>query len=82
MGKIELKEGHLEILSRISRSITPLYAIDFVRLDFSSSALTNLFKWGLVKTLDDALETLGPYQLTNMGTVYLEKILRYANKEL
>jgi len=82
MVEIKLKEGHLEILSRLKRSKNPLYAGDFIYLQFPASTLTDLFKWGLVGVKKNELDTIGPYQLTNMGVAYLEKILRYANKEL
>jgi len=80
--KVELKEGHLEILSRLSRSNNPLRAADFIYLQFPASCVSDLFKWGLVSVRKDELETIGPYKLTNMGVAYLKQILEYANNEL
>lgn len=82
MADIQLKEGHLEILSRLKSSEKKIYAIDLISLNLSASNLTDLFKWGLIRTAGNKLETIGPYQLTNMGKAYLEKILKYASKEL
>ena len=82
MGKIELREGHLEILSRIGTCRGWIHAVDIFNFNLSHEYVTDLFKWKLIKVKDDGLETLGPYLLTNMGRDYLDNILEYASKEL
>jgi hypothetical protein len=81
-GKIELREGHLEILSRIGTCRKWIHAVDIFNYNLSHEYVTDLFRWGLIKVKGDGLETLGPYILTNLGRTYLDDILTYSSNEL